>query len=151
GGASLGPSPGVPMCSPAAQKRLAEFIRWVSRQQGQDLDVHLVVNGDIIDFLAEEPFEAFTTDEDAASAKFARILGRTEVVWHSLRDLVRNGAALTLLLGNHDLELSLPGPRRVLSEQLGPGRVEFLYDNQALALGPVLIEHGNRYDAWNLI
>ena len=33
------------------------------------------------------------------------------------------GGALTLLLGNHDIELSLPGPREFLMEQLGPGRV----------------------------
>src|SRR5262249_35079093 len=66
-------------------------------------------------------------------------------------DLVLSGSALTFLLGNHDLEMSLPGPRRALLARLGPGRVEFVYDNQALTLGPVLIEHGNRYDSWNAV
>jgi hypothetical protein len=36
-------------------------------------------------------------------------------------------------------------------ETLGKGQVEFLYDNQAFVEGPVLIEHGNRYDRWNVI
>jgi hypothetical protein len=55
------------------------------------------------------------------------------------------------LLGNHDLELSLPAPRRALLERLGSGRIEFIYDNQAFVDGPVLIEHGNRYDSWNVV
>jgi hypothetical protein len=44
-----------------------------------------------------------------------------------------------------------PGPRRLLLETLGAGRVEFLYDNQAFTLGSVLVEHGNRYDDWNAV
>jgi hypothetical protein len=34
---------------------------------------------------------------------------------------------------------------------MGSGRVEFIYDNQAFGEKPVLIEHGNRYDSWNVI
>jgi hypothetical protein len=64
----------------------------------------------------------------------------------------RDGAlTLTLMLGNHDIELSLPGPRQLLLERLGCGRVEFIYDNEAFTLGPVLVEHGNRFDAWNAV
>jgi hypothetical protein len=66
---------------PAAQQGLAEFIRWASRRHGQVRDVHLVVSGDIVDFLAEEPFAAFTTDGTAAWTMFSRILGRTEEMW----------------------------------------------------------------------
>ncbi|WP_233261957.1 metallophosphatase [Vitiosangium sp. GDMCC 1.1324] len=29
--------------------------------------------------------------------------------------------------------------------------IEFLYDGQAFVRGPVLIEHGNRYDDWNIV
>jgi hypothetical protein len=45
----------------------------------------------------------------------------------------------------------LPTPRRLLLDRLGSGRIEFIYDNQAFADGPVIIEHGNRYDSWNVI
>jgi hypothetical protein len=41
--------------------------------------------------------------------------------------------------------------RRRLSTELGPGRVEFVYDNQALCYGDLVIEHGNRYDPWNVV
>jgi hypothetical protein len=34
---------------------------------------------------------------------------------------------------------------------VGEGRVQFIDDNQAFTLGPLLIEHGNRFDAWNAV
>src|SRR4029079_11704760 len=54
-------------------------------------------------------------------------------------------------LGNHDLELTLPGPSALLHETLGAGRISFLFGGEALALGDGLIEHGNRCDPWNLV
>ena len=151
GAASDEHSAGFQMCMPPGRKRLSAFIRWAADQRTEQRDIHFVVNGDVVDFLAEEKFAAFTSDEVAARTKLQHIIESTSDVWDALRALVASGAALTLLLGNHDLELSLPGPRRMLLDRLGPGRVEFVYDNQALALGPVLIEHGNRYDSWNVI
>lgn len=145
----LGGRPGF-QCFTSAQ-RLSAMIRWVAAQQTHAQDVHLVVAGDIVDFLAEEPFSAFTCDEDAVVRKLESAMDCTLPVWEALRELGRTGAKLTLQLGNHDLELSLPLPRRLLLEYLGHGQLEFLYDNQALAIGPVLIEHGNRYDRWNAV
>ncbi|HLZ35812.1 MAG TPA: metallophosphoesterase [Nitrospira sp.] len=142
--------PGFQMCTAAGRARLAAFIEFVTSQRGTHQDIHLVLAGDIVDFLAEEDFAAFTDDQQARQ-KLERILQRTDEVWSSLEGLVRSGARLTLLLGNHDIELSLPGPRRLLLDRLGGGRIEFIYDNQAYVEGPVLIEHGNRYDAWNVV
>lgn len=152
GGAPAGNGkPSFQMCSPEGRTRLAEFIEYAGKQQQSDQDVHLVINGDIVDFLAEEEFSAFTASDSKAKAKLERIMTNTQEVWKSLESFLRSGARLTMLLGNHDVELSLPGPRRLLLERLGPGRVEFIYDNQAFVEGPVLIEHGNRYDSWNVI
>ncbi len=64
------------------------------------------------------------------------------------------GGRLTVLLGNHDIELSLPSVRTAFRHALGvkPGHdFEFLYDGEAYVVGDALIEHGNRYDAWNQI
>jgi UDP-2,3-diacylglucosamine pyrophosphatase LpxH len=55
------------------------------------------------------------------------------------------------MLGNHDVEMSFPRSRAFLMQLLGKGRVDFIYDNEAFTMGPVLIEHGNRYDAWNAV
>ncbi len=132
-------TPGFQMCPSAGQKRLADFIRWISEQRDGG-SPHLVVAGDIVDFLAEADaagsFSSFTADETAAGRKLEHVLDITAVVWSALARFVERGGGLTLLLGNHDLELSLPRTRRMLLDRLGPGRVEFLYDNQALAIGP---------------
>jgi UDP-2,3-diacylglucosamine pyrophosphatase LpxH len=147
----LGGNPDFQICSSRGQKRLAEFILWASAQQSTNRDVHVVLAGDIVDFLAEEPFATFTQTDALACTKLKQIFHHTAEVWDAFAEYMRSGAALTLLLGNHDIELSLNGPRRLLLERLGQGRVDFIYDNQALVIGPMLIEHGNRYDSWNIV
>lgn len=144
-------APGFQMCSPAGQERLAAFVRWARAQRTSEQEVLLVLAGDVVDFLAEAPFAPLTLDDGEAGAKLKQIFDHSSEVWTALRDYLAAGASLTVLLGNHDPELSLPGPRRLLLARLGPGRLEFIDDNRALILGPVLIEHGNRYDSWNRI
>jgi UDP-2,3-diacylglucosamine pyrophosphatase LpxH len=138
------------ICGPKGQRLLKGFLGWVAAQ-ADTADVHLVVNGDSVDFLAEREFSAFTATEEEATTKLRNIFRDSIQVWDGFAEVVKAGCQLTFLLGNHDLELSLPGPRRVLLERLGPGRVEFIYDNQALAIGDVLVEHGNQYDRWNKV
>jgi UDP-2,3-diacylglucosamine pyrophosphatase LpxH len=149
----LGGDTGFQMCTARGRRRLAAFIRAIPVQLTPGQQAHLVLAGDIVDFLAEKPFAAFTSDDELATHKLARLMdhGDTADVWAALREFVSAGHALTLLLGNHDLELSLPGPRRLLHQTIGHRGVEFLYDNQAFIRGPVLIEHGNRYDDWNVV
>lgn len=142
---------GFQMCSPKSQKLLADFIGRLPAST-REHEVKLVIAGDIVDFLAEEPFEAFTSDEESAKKKLEKILDNTAPIWAALRAfLADRSGALTLLLGNHDIELSLPSVRKTFLKALGPGQVDFLYDNEALTIGPVLVEHGNRFDEWNAV
>ncbi len=147
--------PAFQICSETGRLRLTAFLDWVATQKRPgDADVHLVIAGDIVDFLAEsrpKGFNAFTADDGEAEKKLGAIMDDTSEVWVALRRMAGAGVALTLMLGNHDLELSLPRPRRLLLDRIGPGRVEFIYDNQAFTLGPVVVEHGNRYDDWNAV
>lgn len=133
-------------------EQLARFFDWVSARPPKDSHkYHVVINGDITDFLAERPFQHFTIDQASACEKLKRIFHQTQPVWDALGRLVANQVQLTMLTGNHDLELSLPSPRRLLREKLGAGDIEVLYDNQALNISSVLIEHGNRYDPVNQV
>ena len=154
GAPAAGGARGFQICPPATQAAMAAFIDRLPAATG-DADTRLVIAGDIVDFLAEEPFAAFTPDEAAALAKFRNIVANTAPVWPALRRFVaERGGALTLMLGNHDIELSLPAVREALLAEVawpGTGRVEFIYDNEAFTVGKVLIEHGNRFDAWNAV
>lgn len=151
----LGGAEGFQMCTSEGRRRITRFIDWVAGQKCEGNEVQLVLNGDIVDFLAEEDeaggFSAFVTDEKKARRKLTRIAGECESVLASLRRFTAAGNRLTLLIGNHDVELSLPAVRRHFLSLLGEGRIEYFYDNEAFSIGPVLIEHGNRYDGWNMV
>lgn len=151
----LGGAEGFQICPTEGRERLVRFIDWVAGQKCEDTAIQLVLNGDIVDFLAEEDdaggFSAFVADEGKARRKLARIAEECESVFAALRRFAAAGNRLTLLIGNHDVELSLPSVRRDFLALLGEAHIEYLYDNEAYSIGPVLIEHGNRYDAWNMV
>ncbi|MEM1180095.1 MAG: metallophosphoesterase [Acidobacteriota bacterium] len=118
--------------------------------------VELVINGDFVDFLAErhtqEPhWRPFVTAERDAVGIFRTIVSRDPEVFAALKKLIACGHRLTFLLGNHDLELTLPAVRKELEETLGigPHDYTFLLDGEAYQVGDALIEHGNRYDPVN--
>jgi len=170
----LGESIGFQMCPSESRRRLARFIDFIRTAHPRET-TQLIINGDFIDFLAEEAvtggpepsisavkkFDPFTGNPEHAVRKFERIVQRTddnapkgERVFEALRDFVGDGQTLTLLLGNHDIELSLPAVRRSFMAAITQGRpacVEFLYDGEAYTVGDLLVEHGNRYDGWNAI
>ncbi len=136
----------------------------------------LVVAGDLIDFigmtlraegedLATSPNEDESTyglgnAEDHAIAKLRRVATRHADVFAALAAFVAHGHALTLVHGNHDLELHWDGVkdelRAILRRQAvvatkdAPGfdaRIGFapwFY----LVDGVVFIEHGHQYDAY---
>ncbi len=144
----------------SAQAALADFIDWVCAQGTESEAVELVVNGDIVDFLADDPAEdgrlharIFSGNETEAIATLEAIRHTNAAVFEALARFLAAGHRLTLLLGNHDVELSLPGVRRHLETCLdAQGRdLKFVYDGEAYTVGRVLIEHGNRYDPWNFI
>lgn len=56
GGAPADPVQGKPsfqICSAEGQQRLVQFIQWATTRKTDTHDVHLVLAGDIVDFLAE--------------------------------------------------------------------------------------------------
>jgi UDP-2,3-diacylglucosamine pyrophosphatase LpxH len=157
-------SVGFQMCPPRARRRLARFIDWVAKapapKNENDPITELVINGDFLDFLAEQPFKPFTPGQAAVDKLHQAIsnidsdISQEERVFEALHRLVDRGHNLTILIGNHDVELSLPPVRRALQDKITqgkPARIEFLYDGEAYVVGDLIIEHGNRYDGWNLV
>jgi UDP-2,3-diacylglucosamine pyrophosphatase LpxH len=139
---------------------LANFIRRISELPAEPI-VELVINGDFVDFLAEAHEGAtrwlpFVYDPITARRVFKRIAVRDgdRLVFEALKALLDAGKRLTVLLGNHDIELSLPDVRSAFESVLGHsqgGRYRFLYDDEALTIGDALIEHGNLYDPANVV
>lgn len=124
--------------------------------------VALVLNGDIVDFLAEEDAKVF--DPDKASEKLGRIMGDPSfsMVFEALGRFVRTPRrTLVLVIGNHDVELALPGPRDLLVDFLcqgddaARGRLHLALDgvgwSATVGGARVLCLHGNEADPWNVV
>ncbi len=148
-------------------QELAEFVDVLAALPATPI-VELVINGDFIDFLAEEygagiaidatkppAWSPFRANPGEALAAFREIVKRDKILFESLAKFVaKPGKCLTLVLGNHDIELCIPDVRAELMATLGGGigdKVRFLDDGQALDLGEVLVDHGNVFDPANVV
>lgn len=118
-----------------------------------DEKLELVIAGDFIDYLNIQEYSAWTGDPAQAVKKLTDVTDRSQFapVFDALAQHVRRGHRLTILLGNHDVELALPQVQDALLCRLGASPHEVLYvmDGRAYRLGSARIEHGNRYDDAN--
>lgn len=142
-------------------KRLASFIRWVG-QQRPDGHVGLVLNGDVIDSLAEDIGGYVAADQ--AETMMTRIFNDQSFVpiWDALRDFVgKAGRSLVIVMGNHDIELALPAVQRMIENRLAGddaaarGRIFFSTEGAGYSClvgqARVFCIHGNEEDSWNVI
>lgn len=165
----LGGRSGFQLCPPASRARLVAMLREVSNRHAPG-EMELLINGDFVDFLAEESvsrdgeYEAFTNDPGNAATKLERIIRSVDghaspesvdgAVFQALAALIAKGHQVTIIGGNHDVELAIPGVQAVLRRHLcssGADRLTFVVNGEAVTRGPALIEHGNRYDGWNAV
>lgn len=157
------PTPGDPtsrgfrICTHAPA--IAEFVRGLIKNAPEGVTIELVVNGDMVDFLAEaghgdEEWVPFIPDPDRAIETLRAITGRDQEVFDAFGAFLEAGHRMVTLLGNHDVELCFPGVRAALKEIIGvKGHhdFEFILDGEAYLVGDALIEHGNEYDDWNRV
>jgi len=157
------------LCPPSIRKRLSGLIGFLNNYD-QNSAVDLVINGDFIDFLlpashtqtadSKSIQPAFTTDTELLERKLKIALYGSEdeknadSLISELSRFVSSGNKITLLMGNHDLEWSLPEIRRGFIESLAVRKkchVELIFDGEAYERHGLLVEHGNRYDGWNAV
>lgn len=115
--------------------------------------LELIIAGDFIDYLNIQEYSAWTVDPALSVKKLGDVTDRSQFapVFDALAAHVGRGQPLTILLGNHDVELALPPVQDALLRRLGASPHDVLYvtDGRAYRLGQALIEHGNRYDDAN--
>jgi UDP-2,3-diacylglucosamine pyrophosphatase LpxH len=158
----LGGDPGFRMMT--EPDRLAAFIEDITARDPATDEQELVINGDFVDFLSEthgtndagEPqWEPFIADPGRARECFRKIAaGMDAPVFDALAALLERGHRLTVLPGNHDVELCLPAVRQALLERLrvrAGHDLDFRHDGEGYVIGNALVEHGNRYDESNFI
>lgn len=131
---------------------LTDLLEQLAAYRGGD-EVELVIAGDFIDFLAEDPPAPWTTTEASALQKLDAAFSRVPELTAAFARCAAQLSCFTILLGNHDVELAYPRVRDALFRKLGthPHRCHFVSGNESYRVGDLLIEHGNRYDPWNAI
>jgi UDP-2,3-diacylglucosamine pyrophosphatase LpxH len=139
-------------------EELKTFIEALAQGVWRNGGIELVLNGDTVDFLAErgdtDNWTPFAADPNDAVKKFEAIADRDAEIFTALNRFLDYGGRLVILLGNHDIELSLPPVRAMLRRRLGVAAhhdFRFIYDGEAYVVGDAVIEHGNRYDGWNQV
>lgn len=143
--------------------RLAAFIdRLSTTDLGQK--VALVLNGDVIDSLAEDDIEYVALTEAQAESMMNRILDDPAFapVWQALANFVAVATRhLVFVAGNHDIELDLPIVQRILRNHLTGGshaanaRITFATRGAGyrcyVGEARVFFSHGNELDAANRV
>jgi UDP-2,3-diacylglucosamine pyrophosphatase LpxH len=142
-------------------KRLANFIRSLG-QQRPDGAVALILNGDIIDSLAED-VGGYIAADDAVTMMTRIFNDQTFVpVWEALKDFVsRPNRSLIIVIGNHDIEVALPSVQKAIEMRLAGvdpacrGRITFSTTGSGYTCvvgdARVFCTHGNEDDSWNVV
>ena len=130
------------------------------RQVQVDEGVCLVLNGDLIDTLAEDELRGYVALDAGTALQIMDHLYTDPSfapVWTALGDFVTAGGHLVITLGNHDLELALPVVQRSIRTRLGgdAAQIEFATSGGGYTCqvgeATVFCTHGNEVDDWNLV
>jgi UDP-2,3-diacylglucosamine pyrophosphatase LpxH len=144
--------------------RLASLVRHVAKERPDD-EVAFVLNGDIVDSLAEDMVPGYVAlDASGAVAMMERIYADPAFapVWDALGEFVRTrGRTLVFVIGNHDIELALPPVEASIRERLCGGeaaaneRIVFATHGGGfgctVGTSRVFCTHGNEVDDWNTV
>jgi len=145
-------------------ERLGNLIRHLA-QQRSDEEVALVLNGDIIDSLAEDVVTSYVAlDPEIAVTMMEHLYTDPSFkpVWEGLATFVNTPKRhLVFVVGNHDIELSLPVVENSIKRQLAKenadamSRIQFATHGGGFACrvasARVFCTHGNEVDKWNWV
>lgn len=146
-------------------KRLANLIDHICEQHNED-KVCFVLNGDIIDSLAEEEVGGYVAlDGETALRMMNHIFTDPSFrpVWDALaRFVALPHKHLVFIVGNHDIELGLPIVSHAIQNRLTPNekggglaRIHFATEGGGFACrvagARIFCTHGNELDDWNRV
>jgi UDP-2,3-diacylglucosamine pyrophosphatase LpxH len=152
-----------------ADEQLCAFIAWLAEHREP---IELIIAGDFLEYCQILPQIGFASPVDHLGSSEAESLERTAVllgqhrsggqghpaVFSALRDLMENGHSVTLIAGNHDVDILWDGVwARLFDAIYPPGssgtlrRVPFSYTLGNADRGRVYIEHGHEHDRANRI
>ncbi len=127
-----------------------EFVNYYCSAKFKNKEVHLVLNGDILNLLQVDVHGVFThvqTEEYVTKAVQSIFDGHIPF-FDALKKFVNTSKKkLTYVIGNHDFGMNFRASQKLFSERVG-GDVFF---TDKLKISSVHIEHGHRFEPLNSV
>lgn len=146
-----------------AGKEFTAFLRMIGQESQRDQrEIELIINGDLFEFLqvpavdvynpaASYPREAYLDASQEASIKRLKIIAQGhEEIFNALSDFMHvefPQRRITLIKGNHDVNLYWPGVKGYLREILGAtgARASLLrFADEFVSRESIYVEHGHQ-------
>lgn len=131
-------------------EKFAEFLEYYSSGQYYLKNVHLVLNGDILNLIQIDVNGVFThiVDDDLTVKAIDKIVKGHPIFFDALKDFLNSpNKKITYIIGNHDAAMAFPKAKKHLQSIVGEGlSIEFELDEYG-----VYIEHGHKYEVINTV
>jgi UDP-2,3-diacylglucosamine pyrophosphatase LpxH len=127
-------------------REFAEFVTYYRSGSFADADVELILNGDILNLLQIDSFGVHThliTERSVNRAIQRIVLGHPEFFQALKRFAATPGHVISYVVGNHDVGMLWPGPRKLFSEACG---AEVFFYDVAHRFDGIHVEHGQQYE-----
>lgn len=131
-------------------EKFAEFLDHYSTGTYYFTDVHLILNGDILNLIQMDVDGVYThlLSEDHIVKMVDKIIDGHPIFFNSLRKfLSRPNKKLSYVIGNHDIGMIFEKAQKKFSETI-EAEVEFTHQ---LVTNGLLVEHGHRFEPMNTV
>jgi UDP-2,3-diacylglucosamine pyrophosphatase LpxH len=127
-------------------REFSEFLSYYRSGNYTDADVELILNGDILNLLQMDTWGVHThliTERSVVRAVERIVQGHTEFFEALRRFSATPNHSIAYVVGNHDVGMLWPGPRKVFSDAVG-SQVKFFDVNYQF--DGIYVEHGQQYE-----
>jgi UDP-2,3-diacylglucosamine pyrophosphatase LpxH len=131
-------------------EKFVEFLEHYSSNTNYFADVHLVLNGDILNLIQLDVDGVFThlwTEGHTVKAVQSIIDGHPHFFQALKKFLAKPNKKITYIIGNHDFAMVWPAAQQLLKDEIGQ-ELDF---QETLFINGVYIEHGHRFERINSV
>ena len=137
-------------------REFCEFMEYFSTgPYGDDVEVQLILNGDVFDFLnvpSQGDFPDYITSDLAIERLHAILKGHPEVVKAFKAFIAKPGKSILYNIGNHDMDFFFPAVREEFCRIIGgenwkKEKIWVNADKEFLEYDGIQIHHGNQFEA----
>lgn len=131
-------------------ERFIEFLNYHSTGTNYLSNIHLVLNGDILNLIQVDVDGVFghVIDSNVTIEALKKVIYGHSEFFEGLKSfLSRPNKSITYVIGNHDSGMAFEGAQKHLKSVVGE-KINFSMD---FSYGDIHIEHGHRFDAINSV